>query len=190
MTIRLSILMMSALLAFGAGAPMTVQAQRATMDTPAAPALNRGDQKIVADLARANLAEIDAGKLALSRAQDPRIKAYAQQMIDDHTRALNDVTALAQEKGVNLPTEPDAKQKSMARALGKLSGARFDKAYLTQAGVRDHTNVHKALMKHRQQARDQDLKALVAKMLPTVEQHLHHATELADGSPAGRSAAK
>lgn len=153
-------------------------AQAATMDTPAAPALNKADQNIVIGMARANMAEIGAAKLAVSKSQNAQVKAFAQQMIDDHTRALNDVTALAQNKGVTLPTEPDAKHKAMAAKLGKMSGAAFDKAYMAQAGVADHTSVHSALKKDQARAKDPDVKALAAKMLPTVEQHLHSATEL------------
>lgn len=184
---RLSKVLISAALLLAGTAPAQVLAQRVTMDTPAAPALNKGDQRIVAELARANLAEVDAGKLAVSKTKNAQIKAYAQQMIDDHGRALNDIRQLALDKGVNVPAEPDARHKAMARALAKLDGDKFDKAYLTQAGVRDHSAVHKALLRHRERARDQDLKALVAKMLPTVEQHLHHAQQLQDG---GKSAAR
>ena len=172
----LSTLCLGAALVFGT--PALVHAQRATMDTPAAPALNRADQRIAADLARANIAEIEAAKLAVSKTKNAQVKAYAQQMIDDHTRALGDVKRLAEDKGVKLPLEADARHKAMVKALGKLDGDKFDKAYLAQAGVRDHTDVHKALTRHHQRAKDGDLKALVAKMLPTVEQHLHHATEM------------
>lgn len=175
-----STVVMSAVLALGA--PALVHAQRVTMDTPAAPALNKADQRIVAELARANIAEIEAGKLAVSKAKNPQVKAYAQQMIDDHGRALRDVKRLAEDKGVTLPDAPDARHKAMAKALGKLEGEKFDKAYLTQAGVRDHTTVHKVLIRHRERAKDPDLKALVAKMLPTIEQHLHHATEMQGGA--------
>jgi putative membrane protein len=152
------------------------------MDTPAAPALNKADQKVVAELARANIAEIEAARLALARSHNPQVKAYAQQMIDDHTKALNDIRRLAQDKGVNVPGNADARHKAQAKTLGKLQGASFDKAYMSQAGVRDHTRVHEALEKHHARVKDQDLKAFIAKMLPTVEQHLHHATQMQGGA--------
>lgn len=178
----LSTVVMSAALVLGAGAPALAHAQRATMDTPAAPALNRADQRIAAELARANIAEIEAARLAVSKTKNAQVKAYAQQMIDDHSRALADVKRLAEDKGVKVPLEADAKHKAMVKVLGRLDGEKFDKAYMTQAGVRDHTKVHEALTKHHQRARDPDLKALVAKMLPTVEQHLHLATEMQGGA--------
>ncbi|NHZ33009.1 DUF4142 domain-containing protein [Massilia rubra] len=165
------------------------QTGAATMNTPAASALNKADQKIVADMARANMAEIEAGKLALANSQSAQVKTFAQQMIDDHTKALNDVTQLAQTKGITLPTELDSKHRAMAATLGKLNGDAFDKAYMAQAGVGDHKAVHAALKKFEAKAKDPDVKALAAKMLPTVEQHLHTATGVA-GAKGGAKGAK
>lgn len=167
-------LLSAAIMALFAG-PVAVQAQTATMDTPAASALNKADQKIVMDMARANMAEIEAGKLAVSKTQNAEVKTFAQQMIDDHTKALNDVKQLAQNKGVTLPTEPDSKHKAMAAKLGKMEGEAFDRAYMAQAGVSDHTKVHSKLTKDQARAKDPDVKALAAKMLPTVDQHLNSA---------------
>lgn len=155
------------------------QAPSATMTTPAASGLSKADQKIVVDMAHANMAEVEAGKLALSKTQNAEVKAFAQLMVDDHTKALNDVTQLAQNKGVTLPTELDSKHKAMADKLSKLSGDAFDKEYMAKAGVADHKAVHAALKKNEARAKDPDVKALAAKMLPTVEQHLHSATGMA-----------
>lgn len=167
--------LLSAALAAPCIAPVAVTAQ--TMNTPAASALSKADQDIVIAMARANIAEIEAGKLALANGESADVKAYAQQMIDDHTKALADVTALAQNKGVTLPTEPDAKHKAMAAKLSKLKGEKFDHMYMMQAGVNDHKQVHAMLKKDQARAKDADVKALAAKMLPTVEQHLHTADE-------------
>ncbi|SHH67708.1 DUF4142 domain-containing protein [Massilia sp. CF038] len=166
--------LLSAAIAAALSVPFAVSAQ--TMNTPAASALTKADQQIVEGMARANMAEIEAGKLALANGQSAEVKAFAQQMIDDHTKALNDVTTLAQNKGVTLPTEPDAKHKAMAAKLAKLKGDAFDKSYMAQAGVADHKKVHATLKKDEARAKDPDVKALAAKMLPTVEQHLHTAS--------------
>lgn len=167
-----TLLSASMLAAFAA--PMAVQAQTpaAGMNTPATSPLNKADQKIVMDMARANMAEIEAGKIAVSKSQNAEVKAYAQRMIDDHTKALADVTTLAQNKGVTLPTELDSKHKAMAAKLNKLEGDAFDRGYMKQAGVADHTKVHAMLKKDSARAKDPDVKALAAKMMPTVEEHL------------------
>jgi len=154
-------------------AAATASAQ--TMNTPAAPALNKTDMAIVNGMAQASIAEIEAGKLALDKGSSVTVKAFARQMVEDHGKALRDLTELAQNKGINLPTAPDAKRKAMVARLGKLKGEAFDKKYMAEAGVADHKHVLAALIKDEARARDPDVKALAAKMLPTVEQHLHHA---------------
>jgi putative membrane protein len=165
--------LLSATILAAFAAPMAASAQApAGMNTPAASALNKADQKIVMDMARANMAEVEAGKMAVSKTQNAEVKAFAQRMIDDHTKALADVTTLAQNKGVTLPTELDAKHKAMAAKLAKLEGDAFDKAYMKQAGVADHTKVHAMLKKDAARAKDPDVKALAMKMMPTVEEHL------------------
>ena len=167
--------MLTAALTVAVAAPLAAHAQ--TMNTPAKSALSKTDQQIVIGMARANMAEVEAGKLALANGESAEVKAYAQQMVDDHTKALADVTTLAQEKGVTLPTELDAKHKAMAAKLSKLKGAKFDHMYMAQAGVNDHKQVHAMLKKDEKRATDPAVKALASKMLPTVEQHLHTASE-------------
>lgn len=167
--------MMSAAFAAVFAVPFGASAQ--TMNTPATSALDKADQKIVVAMAQANMAEVEAGKLALENGLSAEVKAFAQRMIDDHTKALADVTTLAQSKGMALPTEVDPKHKAMAAKLSKLKGEKFDRMYMAQAGVKDHKQVHAKLKKDQAVAKDPDVKALAAKMLPTVEQHLHIATE-------------
>ena len=142
--------------------------------------LTGADKKAIMDMGMANMAEVAAGKMAVAKAQSPDVKAFGQQMIDDHSKALTDVQALAQTKGVTLPTELDAKHKAMAAKLDKMSGADFDKYYMKNAGVADHKTVHATLAKDEKAAKDPDVKALAGKMLPTVAQHMKSAEMIAD----------
>jgi predicted outer membrane protein len=110
-------------------------------------------------------------------------------MIDDHSANLKEVQTLAQARGVTLPTEPDAKHKSMAAKLEKMSGADFDKAYMKQAGVQDHKTVHSKLMAASKKAKDPEVKALVDKTEPVVAQHLKSAEQMPSAKP-GTAAGK
>jgi putative membrane protein len=174
------------LIAAAMAGPLASQAQTpaATMNTPAASALNPTDAQIVKDMAMANMAEVELGKLAQSKSQSADVKAFAQQMIDDHGKALADVKTLAQNKGVTLPAALDSKHQKAADKLGAKSGEAFDKAYMAQAGVADHKTVHAKLEKDAKRAKDEDVKALASKMLPTVAQHLEHAQKMKAGGKA------
>ena len=85
--------------------------------------LSAADQKALKDMAMADMAEVATGKLAVSKAQSAEVKAFGQQMVDDHGQALTKVQSVAQARGVTLPTELDAKHKAMSAKLEKLSGA-------------------------------------------------------------------
>lgn len=137
-----------------------------------AQSLNKGDQQILNDLAQANMAEVATGKLALQKSESADVKKFAQQMVDDHTKGLQAVQDVAKAKNVTLPSEPDAKHKKMADHLNSLSGAAFDKAYLENAGVKDHKEAHAKVVGAQKQATDPQVKALAAQLQPTIDQHL------------------
>jgi predicted outer membrane protein len=140
--------------------------------------MSKADSKGIMDMAMVNMAEIEMGKLAQSKSQNPEVKTYAQQMIDDHTKGLQEVQTVAAAKGVTLPTELDAKHKAMSMRLSKLSGEKFDREYMKVGGVASHKEAHALLKKNEKSAKDSDVKALATKMMPTVEQHLKAAQQM------------
>lgn len=160
-------------------------AQSTASGTAAASTLNKADQKIVTQMAQANMAEIEAAKLAQTKSQSEPVKTYAQQMIDDHTKALGEVQSLAKAKGVTLPTELDKANKAKADKLSAMGADKFDEAYMAQAGVADHKKVHGMLRQAQAKAKDPDVKALAGRILPTVDQHLKAAQELHKAHPKG-----
>jgi len=140
--------------------------------------LSAGGEKAVKDMAQANINEIAAAKIALNKAQSSDVKAFAQKMVDDHGAALTKVQTVAQQKGVTLPTEPDAMHKAMAANLEKQSGDAFDKMYMENAGTKDHQMVLSKLQSDAKMIKDPDVKALADAHTPVVEQHLKAAQQM------------
>lgn len=149
-----------------------------TQATTTGAQLVKPDQRLLIGLAQANLAEIEAARLAQDKTQNQEVKNFAQQMINDHTKALQEVQQLAQARGVTLPTEADARHKRMAQRLSGLSGDAFDRRYLAQSGVADHKKTHALLERVQARAKDAELKALAARLQPTVDQHLNSVQQL------------
>lgn len=153
--------------------------------------LSSSEEKMVKQLAEANMAEINAGKLAQDKAQSDEVKSFAKKMVDDHTKALDDLKQLAQSKGVTLPTEPNKQQASMEQKLQGLSGEKFDKQYMKQAGERSHKQTHELLQKAAK-AEDTDLKNYASKTIAAVEGHQQMAKETErslKGTATGKSSA-
>src|SRR5262245_37809352 len=95
------------------------------------------DQRFVTTVARDGIAEVELGKLAADKASSPEVKQFAQRMVDDHSKANDELKSLAQTKGITLPSAIASKEKSLENRLSKLSGPAFDRAYLN-AMVTDH----------------------------------------------------
>lgn len=139
--------------------------------------LSKSDQSMMRQMAQANIAEIEAGKLAQSKTRNEKVRSFAQKMIDDHTKAQGELQQLAQQKGVTLPTEPDKAHQAALKKLGELSGAAFDRSYMKQGGLNDHKQAHQLLERVEAKAADPELKAMAAKMLPSIEEHMKMAQD-------------
>ncbi|WP_238084898.1 DUF4142 domain-containing protein [Pseudescherichia vulneris] len=142
--------------------------------------LSAGDEKAVKDMAQANINEIAAARIALNKAKSSDVKAFAQKMVDDHGAALTKVQTVAEQKGVTLPTEPDAMHKAMAANLEKQSGDAFDKMYMENAGTKDHQMVLSKLQSDAKMIKDPEVKALADAHTPVVEQHLKSAQQMSE----------
>src|SRR4051812_24650787 len=128
------------------------------------------DTKFVHEAAAGGMAEVELGKLAADKATSPDVKAFGQRMVDDHSKANDELKALASQKGMTLPSAPEPAHKAMQDRLSKLTGAAFDKAYM-QEMVKDHDKDVAAFKHASTAAADPDLKAWAAKTLPTLQEH-------------------
>jgi putative membrane protein len=99
--------------------------------------VSEGDTKVMKNLAEANLAEIEAGKLAADKAKSPEVKEFGNRMVKDHTAILDELKQLAQEQGVELPGSAGMGDRARTVALRTKSGEDFDKAYMADM-VKDH----------------------------------------------------
>jgi len=151
---------------------------------PAAAAAQKpNDAQIASIVVTANQVDIDAGKLAQSRASNADVKAFAERMVVDHTGVNKSATELAGKLKVtpeDNPTSTSLKSggdKNVAN-LKTLQGAAFDKAYVDHE-VAYHTQVLEALDKTLiPSASNPELKALLIKVRPAFVAHLEHAKHL------------
>ncbi|MGI9173357.1 MAG: DUF4142 domain-containing protein [Chthoniobacterales bacterium] len=130
-----------------------------------------GDLAFMNEAAPGGLAEVQLGELAEKKATDPTVKAFAQKMVADHSKAGQNLEKLAQQKKVKLTPGilPEAKQTK--EKLSKLTGAAFDRAYV-QTMVTAHEKDVAAFAAVAKNATDADVKSFAAETLPTVKEHL------------------
>jgi putative membrane protein len=102
--------------------------------------VSNGDKDFVKDLAIANTAEIELGRLAADRGANPEVKKFGQTMIDDHTKANDDLTSVASQHSIPVVNELDDKHRDLRDKLAKLQGMEFDREYI-DAMVEGHEKV-------------------------------------------------
>src|SRR5262249_51808111 len=101
---------------------------------------------------------------------------FGQRMVDDHSKANDELKTLAQNKNITLPTALDATDKATVDRLAKLNGESFDRAYM-QAMVKDHQKDVNEFRTQSKSGKDADVKAWASKTLPTLEEHLKMAKD-------------
>ena len=123
------------------------------------------------------LTEVALGKLAIEKGSSDAVKQFGQKMIDDHTKANDELKQIAAAGSINVPDALDSKHQSRIDKLARLSGADFDKAY-----IKDQLKFHQQNVKEFQQEEQYgsvaQVKNLASKELPTLQQHLDLAKDL------------
>ncbi len=153
--------------------PIGIQAQDSGqhMDNGASKMMKSADAHFAMEAAQGGMAEVKMGQLAADKASSPDVKAFGQQMVDDHTKANDQLKSVAKEEGMTLPGDVNQKQQAMYDRLSKLSGAEFDKQYV-KSMVMDHVEDVKDFKKETNTGKDEKVKSFASQTLPVIQGHL------------------
>lgn len=130
------------------------------------------DRKFMEKAAQGGMAEVKLGQLATQKAGSDQVKQFGQRMVDDHSKADEQLKQVASNKGVTLPTELDKSTQKEYDKLSKLSGADFDREYMKHM-VSDHKKDVSEFKSEANKAKDADVKQFASSTLPTLEEHLN-----------------
>lgn len=154
------------------------------------------DAQFAKKAAQGNMAEVALGKLATENAQSDDVKKFGQRMVDDHTKAEQDLEGVASKNNLTLPTDVSPMQKAEQQRLEKLKGAAFDRAYM-QMMVKDHVkDVAEFKKEANSTAANGDLRDYAKRTYPVLDDHLTNAKAVNDalsskaGAKSSKSAAK
>jgi putative membrane protein len=147
--------------------------------------LSASDRTFVRKAAEGGLAEVEFGKLAAERASSQDVKQFGQRMVDDHTKANDQLKQVASEEGITLPDKLSAKDEATKSRLEKLSGAEFDRAYMHDM-VMDHTKDVSEFRTEAKAGKDSSVKGFAQQTLPTLEDHLKQAKSIAPQTTGAR----
>jgi len=157
----------------GAGLCLGVSAQAAEKKTDAAasspaksPAnanLSDKDKSFMKEAAKGGMMEVEMGKTAQQKGKSADVKKIGSTMVADHTKANNELMAIAKKKGVDL-----SKEKPMTHSIGD---ANFDKDYVDMM-VKDHEKDLAAFQAEAKNGTDADVKAFASKTSAVIKKHL------------------
>ena len=177
--------LLSTLCVFSFGVAMTLSAAAQTAgsdmgSTTGKQSAGMGDtdSTFVKKAAQGGLAEVELGQLAAQKASSEEVKKFGQRMVDDHTKANEQLKQVAAEKNIEIPRQLDAKDKATKARLEKLSGEQFDKAYMKDM-VKDHQKDVPEFQRESSMGKDPAVKNFAQQTLPTLKEHLKEAEKIA-----------
>jgi len=135
------------------------------------------DKKFAKDAALGGLTEVELGKVAAQKATDPKVKEFAQKMVDDHTKANTELKQAASKSNIQIPDALDSKHQSRIDKLSKLSGQDFDKAYIKDQ-LKDHQTDVREFQQEAQNGSDPNVKTFASSTLPVLQHHLEMVKDL------------
>ena len=137
------------------------------------------DHKFLMFAAMGGTAEVELGRLAAQKGASEDVRQFGRMMVDDHTKANEELTRVASSKGMTPPTALDAKHQAAVRKLSAISGEKFDREYARMM-VGDHKKAVAEFQKEADRGADPDVKAFAASKLHALREHLRMAQRLND----------
>jgi putative membrane protein len=124
-------------------------------------------------------AEIKFSEIALDRASNAKVKAFAEKMVKEHKKCGEKLDTVARAMSLAPITEFNRDQAGTIDGLQKLSGVAFDRAYITRM-VQDHEKAVKSFENEARNGTNADLKKICNDALPNLQEHLKEARAIAD----------
>jgi putative membrane protein len=171
-------LAMAGLCSLGAVAQSNTNNSNSTNAMGTAKHMTASERMFIRKAAEGGKAEVELGKLAQEKAASPEVKQFGERMVNDHSKANDQLKEVAQKEGVTLPTKLDAKDAATKARLEKLSGEAFDRAYMKDM-VADHAKDVREFKNEAKNGKDPDVKNFAAQTAPTLENHLKEAKNIA-----------
>ena len=116
----------------------TPESQRAQSNASRHANAPYNDEQFVRNAAEASMSQVDIGKVAEQRSQNPEVKKFAQMMVEEHSKLTEQLKQLGMSENVNLPTSVTRDDANAHRSLAAMNGPTFDRQYLGRVNSELH----------------------------------------------------
>ncbi len=142
------------------------------------PASAMKDKAFLREAMEGGMAEVQLGQLAAQKASSDDVKQFGQKMVDDHTKLNDQIKPIAEQMGVQPPSELSKKDMELMNKLQGLSGTQFDEAYI-KAMVKDHKKDNQEFKMEASQTQNSTLQQAVQQGDQVIQEHLHMIEQIA-----------
>jgi putative membrane protein len=140
-------------------------------------ALQQPDKDFLTKASEGNISEIKLGELAVHKANTPQVKQFAQRMIDDHSKAQDQLVKVMHGSNVIVPDHMTKDAAGLYDKLAQETGVDFDKDYMN-AMVSDHQDEINVFQDETKNGKAEQLRNYAQNTLPTLQQHLNQAKQV------------
>jgi putative membrane protein len=145
---------------------------------PASNQPNVADRNFARAAAAGGLSEVELGRLADHKGQSSEARQFAQRMVDDHSKANDQLKELAAAANIPLPNEPGPEDQAMRVRLDKMQGdAAFDRDYI-RCQISAHQQTVQLFEYEIGSGQDSQLKNFASQTLPVLMRHLEMAQNI------------
>ena len=144
---------------------------------PASNQANVADRNFARAAAAGGLAEVELGRLADQNGQSPEARQFGQRMVKDHSKANDQLKALATAANIPLPDAPGPEDQAMQERLDKMQGDAFDRAYI-RGQISAHQETVQLFEYEIGSGQDSQIKNFASQTLPVLMEHLEMAQNI------------
>jgi putative membrane protein len=138
---------------------------------PASNQPNVADRNFARAAAAGGLAEVELGGLADHNGRSPEARQFGQRMVNDHSKANNQLKELAAAANIPLPNAPGPEDQAMRERLDKMQGYAFDRDYI-RGQITAHQETVQLFEYELGSGQDSQMKNFAAQTLPVLMRHL------------------
>lgn len=135
------------------------------------------DLKFFETAAHTGMAQVEAGRIAVSRAASSEVRDFANMLVNDHSASHAALKILAAKKNVTLPSALNGRRQNMIQKLQNADAQDFDQTYIKMM-LKGHVAAVKLFTRASKQVQDADVRSFAADALPALKNHLNMAKGL------------
>jgi putative membrane protein len=140
--------------------------------------LSTGDKQFLKMAAESNMTEAHLGQMAEAQASDDTVKSFGKTVDQDHTHAYAELSKVAEKLSQPIPKGIDIRRDPAIEQLMRMKGNSFDRSFVRDE-IRDHQKVLAEFKREAEHGANPDVKAFAQQMIPTIQNHLQKAEDLA-----------